>query len=129
VIVDSSAVVAILREEPEAGAFSTLIEAAPSVAMSMATVLETSIVMGRGSQSVLDRFVAWVPIDQVALDHLQLAAARVAHRRFGRGSGHRARLNFGDCFSYALAITTGEPLLFKGDDFALTDVTPAYVPD
>ena len=58
-----------------------------------------------------------------------MEAARIGHFRYGRGRGSRARLNFGDCFSYALAITTGEPLLFKGDDFALTDVTPAYVPD
>jgi ribonuclease VapC len=129
VIVDSSAVVAILREEAEANSFSVLIEATPSVAMSVATALETSIVMGRGSQGVLDRFLAWVPIDLIAVDHAQLTVAREAHRRYGRGSGHRARLNFGDCFSYALAATTGEPLLFKGNDFGLTDVTPAYVPN
>ena len=128
-IVDSSAVVAILREEPEAKAFSVLIEATPSVAMSVATALETSIVMGRGSQGVLDRFLAWVPIDLLAVDQAQLTVAREAHRRYGRGSGHRARLNFGDCFSYALAATTGEPLLFKGTDFTLTDITPAYMPD
>jgi ribonuclease VapC len=64
----------------------------------------------------------------VPFDSHQLAVARAAHQRYGRGSGHPARLNFGDCFSYALAVTTGEALLFKGNDFALTDVTPAYVP-
>jgi ribonuclease VapC len=129
VILDSSAVVAILREEPEAGDFSACVEAAATVAMSTATVLETSIVMGPHSQGVLDRFLAWVSVDQRPVDHVQLTAAREAHRLYGRGSGHPARLNFGDCFSYALAKTSGEPLLFKGADFAQTDVTPAYVPD
>jgi ribonuclease VapC len=61
----------------------------------------------------------------VPFDAEQLAAARDAHRRYGRNSGSRAQLNFGDCMSYALAKVTGEPLLFKGDDFTHTDITPA----
>ena len=128
-ILDSSAVVAILREEPEGRQFSRLLESAPAVAMSVATVLETSIVMGGRAQSVLDRFMGWVGVEQRPVDLDQLAVARTAYLRYGKGSGSRARLNFGDCFSYALALTSGEPLLFKGKNFALTDVTPAYLPD
>ena len=128
-ILDSSAVVAILREEPEAARFSALVESAPVLRMSVASVLETSIVMGPGSQSVLDRFLTWVGVDQRPVDVAQVEVARAAYLRYGRGSGSRARLDFGDCFSYALAVSSSEPLLFKGDDFRHTDVTPAYVPD
>ena len=127
-ILDSSAIVAILREEPEAARFTVIVESAPAVAMSVASVLETSIVVGRQGQSVLDRFLAWARVDQHPVDLAQLEIARAAYVRYGRRSGSKARLNFGDCFSYALAMTTGEPLLFKGRDFTLTDVTPAYVP-
>jgi ribonuclease VapC len=129
VILDSSAVVAILREEPEAARFSALVESAPVLRMSVASVLETSIVMGPGSQSVLDRFLTWVGVDQRPVDVAQVEVARAAYLRYGRGSGSRACLNLGDCFSYALAVSSSEPLLFKGDDFRHTDVTPAYVPD
>jgi ribonuclease VapC len=66
-------------------------------------------------------------LDVISFDERQRAVAREAHRRYGRGSRHRARLNLGDCFSYALAITSGEPLLFTGDGLRHTDVTPAYV--
>jgi ribonuclease VapC len=114
--------------EPEAPTFARLIKGAPSASVSAATILETSFVLrDPQAQEFLDATI--LGIDMIAFDARQLAVAREAHRRFGRGSGHPARLNFGDCFSYALAMTTGEPLLFKGNDFALTDVTPAYVPD
>ena len=115
------------RGEPEAPIFAQLIKDAPSASVSSATILETSLVLrDPEAQEFLDATV--LGIDVIAFDARQLSVAREAHRRYGRGSGHRARLNFGDCFSYALAITSGEPLLFKGEGFALTDVTPAYVP-
>ena len=72
----------------------------------------------------LDRLVADLRLDAVPVDEQQVAAARAAYRDYGRGSGHAAGLNFGDCFAYALAATTGEPLLFTGDGFTHTDVLP-----
>lgn len=127
-VVDSSVLVAMARGEPEAPTFARLITDAPSASVSAATILETSLMLrDPAAQEFLD--AALLGLDVIAFDARQLAVAREAHQRFGRGSGHRARLNFGDCFSYALAITTGEQLLFKGDDFRHTDITPAYVPD
>ena len=96
--------------------------------MSVANALETSIVAesrgGAAAGDDLDRFVQRFAFELVPVTAEQLAAARRAWRRFGRGN-HPAALNFGDCFAYALAETTGEPLLFKGGDFALTDVESA----
>jgi len=95
--------------------------------MSMATALELHLVakgLGRGADEVtaaLRRF----RIRLVAFDERQLSIAKTAHDRYGRGSGGKARLNFGDCFSYALAMHLDEPLLFVGDDFAVTDVIRA----
>ena len=127
-IVDSSALVAVARGEREARAFTEMLDAAQLASISTATLLETSLVLrDAAGQRFIDRVAERLTL--VPFDGRQLAVARAAHRRYGRGSGHPARLNFGDCFSYALAVTTGEPLLFKGHDFALTDVTPAYVPD
>jgi len=127
-VIDSSALVAMARLEREAMTFKRLINEAPSVSVSTATLLETSLVLReQGGQEFLDEMT--LALDVVPFDSRQLAVAREAHQRYGRGSGHPARLNLGDCFSYALAITTGEPLLFKGDDLRHTDVTPAYVPD
>lgn len=125
-ILDSSAVVAIIRDEPEAHGFSEAIAAAATVAVSTATVLELSIVLGPLRQQVLDDFLATMRVALVPVDGDQLTVARRAHIAYGRGSGSRARLNYGDCFSYALAKSTGEPLLFKGDDFVHTDVVPAF---
>lgn len=125
-IVDSSVFVAIIRGEPEAEAFVHAIEAAPTVAVSAGTLLETSIVLGEDHQPALDRLVDSANAEIVAFDDPQSREARRAHLRFGRGSGSPARLNFGDCFSYALAKVRDEPLLFKGEDFTHTDVEPAY---
>jgi len=122
VILDSSAIVAILRSEPEAAEFRRLIEAAEAVSISAATVLEVSLVVGSDRQTLLDRFLAVCEAVIVPVDESQAVIARRAAIRFGRGSGSPARLNFGDCFSYALASATGEPLLCKGDDFVHTDV-------
>jgi len=127
VIVDTSALVAIACDEPEAAAFTDLLDTASRVAVSAATLLEASMVLrdaaGRAFVDVVADALTVVPFDAS-----QLAVARQAHERFGRGTGHPARLNLGDCFSYALAVTTGEPLLFKGEGFARTDVMPAYRP-
>ena len=128
-ILDTSAIVAILEDEPEAARFATLIESALHVRISVATVLEASIVLGAARQQILDEFLATVSAVVEPVDTAQLAAARRAHLRYGRRSGSPARLNYGDCFSYALAMTMDLPLLFKGNDFVHTDVIPAAPPD
>ena len=125
-ILDTSAVVAILRREPEAQRFSELVERDAEPKMSAASYFEAGIVMDAARDAVisrqLDQFVriAQVEVKPVTMEQARLA--REAYRDFGRGSGHPARLNFGDCFSYALAKDLGEPLLFKGSDFGETDV-------
>ena len=127
-IVDSSAVLAVLYREPDAERFERAIASAPGCRMSVANALETSIVMeGRGGSAAghaLDRFLkaAVIELEPLTAEHME--AARRAWRRFGKGN-HPAALNFGDCFAYALADVTGEPLLFKGEDFARTDVEAA----
>ena len=127
-IVDSSAVVAILNREREAERFERAIAATPGCRMSVANVLEAFIVVesrgGAAASHALDAILAELDIVSEPVTAEQLAAARRAWRRFGRGN-HPAALNFGDCFAYALAEVTGEPLLFKGGDFALTDVEAA----
>lgn len=123
-IVDSSAWVAVLRDEPEAPAFARRLEAEPT-RTSAATLLETALVAGPTRHEDIDDLVARSRTEVVAFDETQLRLAREEHVRYGRGSGSTARLNLGDCFSYALAKSSGEPLLFKGDDFVHTDVTPA----
>lgn len=129
-IVDTSALIAVLRDEPEGRAFAKALANAPSaLAVSAATLLEAHIVAQRldtkGLEERLDELIADLAVEIVPFDSLQLSAAITAHRRYGKGSGHPARLNFGDCFAYALAMENGEPLLFKGDDFARTDVKAA----
>ena len=127
-IVDTSAVLAVLFDEPDAERFTRAIAEAPHCRMSTANFLEAALVVeGRaglvGGQE-LDLFIerAAVELVPVSIEHAQ--AARRAWRRFGKGN-HPAGLNFGDCFAYALAEVTGEPLLYKGEDFALTDVESA----
>jgi ribonuclease VapC len=128
-IIDSSAIVAIVRLEPEAEAMSQAIEEAPSVSMSAAAFLETSIVIGRFRDPLLtarcDALLERTGVAIVPFDEEQARIARQAYRDYGRGSGHRANLNFGDCFTYALARVKREPLLFKGDDFGHTDLRSA----
>lgn len=125
-ILDASAVVAILREEPEAAAFMALTAADASPRMCSATVLETHLVEGPERFGDVDDLVREAGIEVVAFGSEHLRAARHAHERYGRGRGHPAQLNYGDCMSYALAKVSGEPLLFKGEDFTHTDVEPAY---
>ena len=126
-IVDTSAVLAILLREAEAHRFEALI-AASSCRMSVANLLEASMVLegrgGRAAGKALDDFLAVAEVEAAAVTTEQLEAARDAWRRYGKGN-HPAALNCGDCFAYALASTTGEPLLFKGNDFTQTDVSAA----
>jgi ribonuclease VapC len=126
VIVDTSAVLAILRNEPEAEAFARAIEAAQQRRMSAANFLEAAIVVDGSRDPIASRrFDDFVREAQLGIEPVTEAQARIArdaYRDFGRGSGHPARLNFGDCFAYALARAAGEPLLFKGADFAHTDI-------
>ncbi|CAN5380002.1 type II toxin-antitoxin system VapC family toxin [soil metagenome] len=128
-IIDSSALVAIIKGEPDAEIYNRALLDAPSVRISAATLLEACIVAdGYGSAIVsarLDDLLREVGAVVEPVTEAQTHIARSAHRGFGRGSGHPARLNFGDCFSYALAKQTGAPLLYKGDDFAHTDIRSA----
>ena len=126
-IVDTSAILAVLFREDEALGFENLI-AASSCRMSVANVLEAAMVVegrgGRAAGRALDAFLASAAIETAPITTDQLEIARDAWRRYGKGN-HPAALNFGDCFAYALASATGEPLLFKGNDFAQTDVVAA----
>ena len=127
-VIDTSALVAILSREPESRRFIELIEASESRLVSAATLVEISIVIEarHGAEGLrdLDLLLARAEVETVPVDAEQAAIARRAFSRFGKGR-HRAGLNFGDCFSYALASTRGQPLLFKGDDFGQTDLSPA----
>ena len=124
-VVDTSAVLALLLDEPEAEVFRVAIEDDETRLVSAATLLETAVVIearkGEAGGRELDLLVHKAAITVVPLDEEQVSEARRAWRRFGRGR-HAAALNFGDLFAYALARTSGEPLLFKGDDFSRTDV-------
>jgi ribonuclease VapC len=131
-IVDTSALIAILKNESEARAFSESIEAAKVVRISAASYVEACIVVDRYKdpklRARLDEILEnrGLVIEPVTVDQARIA--REAYRDYGRGSGHRACLNFGDCFSYALARATREPILFKGDDFIHTDLRSAIPP-
>ena len=129
-IVDSSALLAILYREPDAARFEQAIATTPKCRMSVASALEASIVVeGRGGVAAadeLDAFLETAGMELAPVTAEHFVVARRAWRRFGKGN-HPAALNFGDCFAYALAEATGEPLLFKGDDFARTDIVSALV--
>lgn len=126
-VIDTSAILAILLDEPERRAFNEAIEAAESRMISAATFVEASIVIESrfGAEGIrdLDLFIERAGIDLAPVDAEQAQVARRAFSRFGKGR-HRAGLNYGDCFAYALATVLGEPLLYKGDDFGQTDVIP-----
>ena len=128
-IVDSSALVAILRAEAEHARFVEIIAQAGGGRLSAASYLETAIVIDRARDPVasraLDSFLSASGIEVAAVTPGQAKIAREAWRDFGKGSGHPAQLNFGDCLSYALAKEMDEPILFKGDDFPHTDLTSA----
>ncbi|MGJ0532557.1 type II toxin-antitoxin system VapC family toxin [Methylocystis sp.] len=128
-ILDTSALIAILRAEPEALAFAQAIAAAKIRRVSVASYVETAAVIDSAGDAVASRRLdellqeAGVVIEPVTAEQARLA--RAAYRDFGKGRGHRARLNMVDCFSYALAKAFREPLLYKGDDFTHTDVRSA----
>jgi ribonuclease VapC len=127
-VIDTSALVAILEHEPERRAFLDAIEAADARRMSIANYVEVSMVAerrrGPTGLSTLDEFISSAGIELIGVDVEQGRAARVAFSRFGKGR-QRAGLNYGDCFAYALAKVLAEPLLCKGDDFARTDLALA----
>lgn len=126
-IIDSSALMAILQDEPGA---ELLVRAAAGARcrMSTATWVEVGVVADQRSAAHgerLDELVRVLEIELVPVSVRDAEVARMAYRRFGRGSGSLARLNYGDCFAYALSVTSGEPLLFTGGDFPHTDVAAA----
>ncbi len=129
-IIDTSALLAILFDEPERRTFNEAIEAAETRVMSAAALVEVSIVIesryGAEGLRDLDLFIERAGIRIAAVDAEQAYAARRGFSRFGKGR-HPAGLNYGDCFAYGLAAVLGEPLLYKGEDFRQTDVTP-FVP-
>jgi ribonuclease VapC len=132
VIIDTSALVAILADEDDAAVYASAIVATAPRTISAANYLECAIVLdnrlnplsGRG----FDQFLLESGIAITSVTPELARIARMAYRDFGRGSGHPARLNFGDCFAYALAIESNQPLLYKGDDFRHTDVRSALEP-
>jgi len=130
-VIDTSAITAILRQEPDADRYALAMEADPVRLVSAATALEAWIVAtaraGKAGGRDLDDLLAELAVEVVPVttDHVKLA--RSGFERFGKGR-HPAGLNFGDCFSYALAKASGQPLLFKGDDFGRTDVRVAVLP-
>jgi ribonuclease VapC len=126
-IVDASALLAILRDEPDAAFFAdALAGRAAARRISAANYLEAAIVIDAAKDPVASRrfddlvAMAEMLVEPVTAAHAEVA--RAAYRDFGKGGGHPAQLNFGDCFAYALARTSGEPLLCKGDDFVHTDI-------
>jgi ribonuclease VapC len=124
-VLDTSALLVLLLDEPEAEAFRAAVEDDLTRLVSAATLLETALVIearkGEPGGHELDVLVHKAEVAVVPVDEEHVAEARRAFRRFGRGR-HAAGLNFGDVFAYALARTSGEPLLFKGEDFAKTDI-------
>ena len=130
-IIDSSALLAILRAEPDAARFAEAIQAATERRISAVTFVESAIVIDGSRDPVASRrfddLLAEARFLIEPVSEQQARIAREAYRDFGKGRGHPAQLNFGDCFAYALAKTRSEPLLFKGSDFIHTDITPAIV--
>jgi len=132
VIVDASALVAVMRDESDAAAFTDAMATASRLRISAVNFVEAAIVIDGAREPVasrrFDEFVKKMGIEVEAVTPDQAQIARQAYRDFGKGSGHPAKLNLGDCFAYALAKTTGEALLFKGTDFIHIDVKRALRP-
>ena len=127
-MIDSSALMAILQDEPERAAFVRKLARDPVRLLSAANWLEVAILIddryGEAGARDLKLLLVEAAVEIVPVTAAQAELARTAYRRFGRGN-HPAKLNYGDCFAYALAQETGEPLLFKGDDFGQTDIAAA----
>ena len=131
-VLDTSVIIAVLLREADADLFRRYLDERISAAISTATLHEAYCVSARdnfpeGARQI-DEFLSLVEPEILAFDLAQLDAARLAYSRYGRGTGHAANLNMGDCFAYALAKTKQLPLLFKGDDFIHTDIEPALRP-
>jgi ribonuclease VapC len=128
-IVDTSAIVAILRDEPDASSYAQALGAAENSRVSVVNFVEAAAVIDASRNPIASRrFDDFCRVARLSIEPVTEAQARIAreaYRDFGKGSGHEAGLNFGDCFAYALAKATGEPLLFKGKDFVHTDVSRA----
>jgi ribonuclease VapC len=126
IVVETSALVAIVFDEPECREFVTAIKGARRALVSAASVVEARIVVfrrkGEGAVQMLNEFLSQPVFEIIPPGNAEIAAAHAAFVTYGKGNGHPAQLNFGDLFSYALAKTRGLPLLFKGDDFGQTDV-------
>lgn len=124
-VLDTSAILAILQNEPERRKFNEAIETAETRSLSTASFVECSMILesryGADGVRDLDLFIAKAQVSLVSVDEEQADLARRAFRKYGKGR-HPAGLNFGDCFSYALARALDEPLLFKGNDFTQTDI-------
>jgi ribonuclease VapC len=133
VIIDTSALISILRDEEDASVMAHAIENARSRKISAANWLETAVVIDASRDPVasrrFDELVRAADLNVEPVTQDQARIARDAYRDFGKGTGHKASLNFGDCFAYALARSTGEALLFKGNDFGHTDIAPALPAD
>ncbi len=129
IVIDTSALVAIMGDEPERRFFNELIDAESNTCISSASLLETRMVLfarsGDTAVLALDAFLLKCEMTVVEVSPRIADIAFDAYRRFGKGMGHPAALNYGDCFSYALAKYLDAPLLFKGDDFTMTDIVPA----
>ena len=132
-IIDSSALIAILRDEPDAARYTQAIAAAAVRRLSAANFFEAAIVVDGSRDPIASRRLDdLVRVADIAIEPVtegQVRIAREAYRDFGKGNGHPAQLNFGDCFAYALAKVSGEALLYKGNDFSHTDVAPAAAAD
>jgi len=128
-ILDSSSIVAILLAEPEAEDFAKAIESAAACRISAASYVESAIVIDSARDAIASRkFDDFFRASRIKIEPVtphQAEIARQAYRDYGKGSGHPANLNFGDCYSYALARDKREPILFKGDDFVHTDLRSA----
>lgn len=124
-VIDTSALVTVLQDEPERRAFNEMIESAESCILSAASLVEVSIVIesryGSDGIRTLDLYLSKAGVEIVEVDENQAMIARRAFKQYGKGR-HPAGLNYGDCFSYALAKSRAEPLLFKGEDFSRTDL-------
>jgi ribonuclease VapC len=131
-VIDSSAIIAILQDESDARSLASCLEQAASCIMSTATFMECGTVMahkfGKAGLRDLRTLIELLETELVPVSREHAEIGMAAYERYGRGSGHPARLNYGDCFSYALAKARNLPLLFKGDDFIHTDVVPALKP-
>lgn len=129
--VDTSALIAVIRSEPEASQILDVLGRAEQRLISTATLLEAAIVTsGKGSEPErLGMLVQRAALEVVPFSAYETNVGTEAFRKFGRGSNHPAKLNFGDCFAYALAKSRDLPLLFKGDDFIHTDIRPALKPE